>query len=167
MTFLQRLAILSLIHIKEERYLLKKYSPIGLTNKDHRVIAYIFSQRLPNIMDDYIGKEQTAYIKSIYIGTNDRLILDIFSYCESNNKEGLLLILDLKKAFDSIEGNFLFKTNFGPTSIKCVNILYKNAILRLKNNGWNTRTCRMNRKIEQRCPIWAILMHFCSRNLIK
>ena len=139
MTLSQRLAILSLIHQKGERFLLKNYRPISLTNTDYKIIAFIFARRLQKIIDDYISKEQTAYIKVRYIGTNARLILDIFEYCVNNNEEGLLLFLDFKKAIDSIEWNFLFKTleqfNFGSNFIKWINILYKNPIFRLQNNG--------------------------------
>ena len=120
-------------------------------------------------MDYYISKEQTAYIKGRYIGTNARLILDIFEYCENNNEEGLLLFLDFEKAFDSIEWNFLFKTlekfNFGSNFIKWINILYKNPTFRLKNNGWITRTSRMIRGIRQGCPISAILYIFVAEIL--
>ena len=46
MTFSQRLAILSLIHKKGERFLLKNYRPISLTNTDYKIIAFIFAQNL-------------------------------------------------------------------------------------------------------------------------
>lgn len=39
-----------------------------------------------NVIDEYISKEQTAYIKERYIGTNERLILNIFEYYEKNNQ---------------------------------------------------------------------------------
>ena len=59
-------------------------------------------------------------LKGKYIGSNARLILDIFEHWENNNQEGLLLFLDFEKAFDSVEWNFLFKTletfNFGTNS---------------------------------------------------
>ena len=93
---------------------MKNYRPISLT----KIIAFIFARRLQKVIDEYISNEQTAYIKGRFIGTNARLILDIFEYCENNNQEGLLLFLDFEKAFDSVEWNFLFKTletfNFEP-----------------------------------------------------
>lgn len=39
-----------------------------------------------NVIDEYISKEQTAYIKERCIGTNERLILNIFEYYEKNNQ---------------------------------------------------------------------------------
>lgn len=80
MTFSQRLAVLSLIHKKGERSQLTNYRPISLTNTDYKEIAFIFARRLQKVIDNYIGNEQTAYIKGRYIGSNTRLILDIFEY---------------------------------------------------------------------------------------
>lgn len=124
---------------------------------------------MQKVIDEYISNEQTAYIKGRFIGTNARLILDIFEYCENNNQEGLLLFLDFEKAFDSVEWNFLFKTletfNFGTNFIHWIKILYKNPIFRLKNNGWISRTCQMHRGIRQGCPISALLYLFVAEIL--
>lgn len=68
-------------------------------------------------MNKLINRNQTGYIKGRFIGENARLVLDIYDYCEENNEEGILLFTDFKKAFDSVEWDFLFKTlkkfNFG------------------------------------------------------
>lgn len=62
MTCSPRLAVLSLIHNKRERSLLKNYSPISLTNTDYKIIFFIFARRLQKVIDNYIGYEQTANI---------------------------------------------------------------------------------------------------------
>ena len=38
---------------------------------------------------------------------NTRLIYDIIDKLNSNNEEGLLLLIDFEKAFHSVEWNFL------------------------------------------------------------
>lgn len=115
-------------------------------------------------MDNIINENQTGYIKGRFIGNNSRLILDILEYCENNNKDGILLFADFQKAFDSVEWNFLFKTlqkfNFGPNFIKWIQILYKNPCFYVKNNGWLSRKCRMERGIRQGCPVSALLFLF-------
>ena len=127
MTFSQRLAAISLIHKKGEKNVLQNYRPISLTNTDYKIITIIFAERLQKIIHKQIGNEQTAYIKGRFIGTNARFILDIFDYCETYNKEGVLLFLDFEKAFDSVEWNFLFKTlekfNFSPNFLKWIKLL--------------------------------------------
>lgn len=106
----QKISVISLIHKKGEKQLLKNYRPISLTNTDYKIIACVLAKRLQKILSYTINKNQTAYVKGRYIDENARLILDIFEYCNSENKDGILLFLDFEKAFDSVEWNFLFET---------------------------------------------------------
>ena len=169
MSFSQRLAIITLIFKKGERNLLKNYRPLSLTNTYYKIIAFVLARRLQKIIDKLIGKQQSAYIKGRNISENARLILDIFDFCDTSSTDGLLLLLDFEKAFDSVEWNFLFKTlekfNFGPNFISWIKILYTNPIFRIKNNGWNSKTCHMNKGIRQGCPISAILYLFVAEIL--
>ena len=52
------------------------------------------------------------------IDQNVRLLNDIMEYTEAKNLSGILLFIDFRKAFDTIEWNFLHKCvelyNFGP-----------------------------------------------------
>ena len=105
MSYTQRLSIITLIHKKGDKNLLKNYRPISLTNTDYKIIAFVFARRLQKILNNYIGEEQSAYIKGRFIGENAKLILDIFDYCENENKDGILLFLDFEKS----NGNFYLK----------------------------------------------------------
>ena len=161
LSFSQRLSVLTLIHKKDDKKLLKNYRPFSLTNTDYKIIAFIFARRLQNIINKIINPNQSAYIRGGYIGSNARLILDIYEYCENFYEDGILLFLDFEKAFDSIEWNFLYKTlskfNFGKNFIKWVKILYTNPIFHTKNNGWLSKTVNMQRGIRQGCPVSALL----------
>ena len=59
----------------------------------------------------------------------------------------------------------LKRFNFGENFIKWVHILYTNPIFRIKNNGWISKTCMMQRGIRQGCPISAILFLFVAEIL--
>ena len=78
MSFSQRLSVITLIHKKDSKSLLKNYRPLSLTNTDYKIIAFVFARRLQSIIDKLIGHEQSAYIKGRFIGENARLILDNF-----------------------------------------------------------------------------------------
>ena len=64
-----------------------------------------------------ISDTQKGFIKGRFIGENTRLLYDLMHYLEENDLEGLLLLADFEKAFDSIEWDFLRKAlqsfNFG------------------------------------------------------
>ena len=63
--------------------------------------------------------------------------------------------------FDSVEWNFIFsalrKFNFGENFIRWIEILFKNPIFRIKNNGYIYKTCTMTKGIRQGCPASAII----------
>ena len=54
-------------------------------------------------MSNIISNDQCAYLKGRYMGTNIRLVSDIIDHYDRINEGGFLLMLDFKKAFDSIE----------------------------------------------------------------
>ena len=79
---------------------------------------------MQKIMSNVISNDQCAYLKGRYMGTNIRLVSDIIDHYDRINEGGFLLMLDFKKAFDSIAWNFLIKSlqffSFGPSFIKWV-----------------------------------------------
>ena len=56
MSFSQRFAVISLIHKKDEKHLVKNYTLISLTNTDYKIIAFIFARRLQKIIYKQIGQ---------------------------------------------------------------------------------------------------------------
>ena len=64
-----------------------------------------------------INSDQKGLIKGRYIGENMRLISDIMAYTKAQNLSGILLSLDFKKAFDTLEWPYINKMldtlNFG------------------------------------------------------
>ena len=162
--YTQRNAVISLIFKKGEVDKLKNYRPLSLTNVDYKIFAHVLANRLQKIASRIIGKEQSAYIKGRYIGENARIIMDIFEYCKNNDEDGILLFLDYEKAFDSVEYNFMFKVlekyNFGKDFIDMIKTLYNDPIFKVKNNGWISKSCKMERGIRQGCPVSALLFIF-------
>ena len=80
-----------------------------------KVIAKRKEKILPRII-------QTGFVKGRYIGQNIRLINirlinDVMEHTKLHNIPGILLILDFRKAFDTIEWSFIQNTlnflNFG------------------------------------------------------
>ena len=161
LAYSQKQANISLIFKKGEKENLKNYRPLSLTNIDYKIIAFVLSRRLQRVVHKLISENQTAYVKGRYIGINARTILDIYEYCENNNIDGSLIFLDFEKAFDSVEWNFMYKVlekfNFGKYFINWIKILYNKPLFKMKNNGWLSKTVKMERGIRQGCPISALL----------
>jgi len=54
---------------------------------------------LPNI----IHHNQTGYVKDCYIGEMVSLIFDIMEFTNNENIPGILIFIDFKKAFNTVE----------------------------------------------------------------
>ena len=61
--------------------------------------------------------EQKAYIKGRFISKCTRTAYDIFEHAKENNLPGMMLLVDVEKAFDSVSFEFMMTTldifNFG------------------------------------------------------
>ena len=115
----QRSAVFSLLFKKDDSNDIANYRPISLTNVDYRIMAFVLAHRLQSVIDKIVSQDQTAYVKHRYMGNNIRLVEDVIEYFDSNRKRGLLFMVDFKKAFDSLNWNFMFRAldffKFGPS----------------------------------------------------
>ena len=90
-------------------------------------------------MPTLINPDQTGYVKGRYFGENIRLIYDLIHYTDKTNQKGIAILLDFKKAFDSIEWNYLLETlqlfNFGHDIQNWAKMFYNNVTSCVLNNG--------------------------------
>ena len=87
-------SIMSLKYKKGDRTDIKNYRPIHLTNTDYKILAHVLADRLHQVLHKIISTDQTGYIKTRYIGTNIRKILDTAEYLTKNDSSGIFLFLE-------------------------------------------------------------------------
>ena len=108
-------------------------------------------------MRNLVHPDQSGYIKGRYIGTNIRTIADIIDFTQEKGIEGIILLVDFEKAFDSVRWSFLKKTlnkfGFGDNFIKWIDTIYTNPESTVLNNGFTTDKFTPQRGIRQGCPI--------------
>ena len=82
-------------------------------------------------------------------------------FTEEKNIPGIALFLDFKKAFDTIEWDFingcLKVFNFGPDIQNWVKILYNNVSSCTVNNGFASEFFPLERGVRQGCPLSGLL----------
>lgn len=156
-----RKAVMALIFKKDDREIISNYRPISLTNSDYKIVAFCLAERMHRVIKKLISNDQSAYVRGRFIGFNYRIVQDIIDYCEEYNTPNAILFLDFEKAFDSVSWYFMLSTlrkfNFGPNFIRWIEILYKNPVFVIKNNGWFSREVQMQRGVRQGCPVSALL----------
>ncbi len=90
-------------------------------------------------------------------------------YAKKHNKEGILLLLDFEKAFDTLDWKFiekcLIKMGFKEGILRWIKIIYKNPKAFLKINGFLSETINIQRGIRQGCPLSCLLFIICTEFL--
>jgi hypothetical protein len=158
----QRTGVITIIpkEGKDPRYI-KNWRPITLLNVDYKILVKTLANRLKMVLPDLINEDQTAYVKDRLIGYNVRIVNDLIDYCKMFNYDGLLLMLDFEKAFDSLSWEFITHTlqefGFGPVFIKWIQLLYHNICSYVISGGILSKSFRPERGIRQGCPISAYI----------
>ena len=124
----QRQAVIKLTEKKDrDKRFIKNWRPISLLNVDYKVISKVFALRLKNVLSDLISSQQTAYVPYRCISESGRLISDVIEMADQLRFRGYLATIDIEKAFDSLDHNFLEavldKYGFGPYFIDWIKIL--------------------------------------------
>ena len=105
----QRQAIIRLIEkIRWRQEFIQNWRPISLLNVELKLISKDYSEKLKTLLPDLISTQQTAYVKNI--GESGRLISVIIEIARLKKLKGFLVTMDIKRAFDSLDHNFLMST---------------------------------------------------------
>ena len=136
---------------------LSNWRPITLLNVDYKIASKAIASRIEKFLPLLINSNQTGFMKGRYIGQNIRLINDIMEQTELQGIPGILLLLDFRKAFDTIEWGFIQQTlklfNFGSCSRHWVKTLYTNSESTVLHNGFTTDFFKLSRGVRQGCPL--------------
>ena len=91
-------------------------------------------------MHKLIHDAQKGFISGRFIGENIRLIYDVLFKTQNQNIPGLFLLIDFKKAFDTVSWKFIIKTldvfNFGNSIKQWINIFRNGAESCILQNGF-------------------------------
>ncbi len=92
-----------------------------------------------------------SFLKDRYIVENINRILSIMNLTDEETIPDVLVLVDFKKAFDSLEWSFVEKAlkcfNFGPSICQWIKVLYHNNNSCILNNGWTSDTFNLHRGV--------------------
>ena len=158
----QRRGIITLLPKEDaDLMLLQNWRPITLLNVDYKIASKAIAMRIEPMLPNLVHPDQTGFVKGRYIGENIRLIFDIMEQTKVNNIPGILISVDFKKAFDSLEWSCIQSTlqkfNFGDSLRKWIKIFYTDIESAALNNGFATDWFKPSRGVRQGCPLSPFL----------
>ena len=104
----QKQAMIALLEKKDkDRRFIKNWRPVSLINVDVKIASQAIARRLELILPELIHPNQNGFIKGRSILDAVRTIGDILEFAKITKCCGILLAIDLEKAFDSLNHLFL------------------------------------------------------------
>ena len=136
----QKQAVIKLIEKKDkDKQLIKNWRPTSLPNVGKKLVSEVLAEHLKTVLSFLISSNPTAYLNSKFISEGGRLRSDIFAVSDLLILKGLLLTIDIDKAFDSLNHNFLLKVletyDFSYHFLKWISILLQNQESPVINGG--------------------------------
>jgi len=106
----QRRGVMTLLPKDESSLLdLKNWRLITLLNVDYKIAAKAIATRMETTLPFLIHTDQTGFIKGRYIEENIRLMCDLLEQTKTDKSSGILLSIDFRKAFDTLEWPIMHK----------------------------------------------------------
>ena len=128
---------------------------------DLKILSKALANRIKKYLPFLISSNQTTYVEGRFISEGGRLFSDILQVTDFLNIRGLAVIVDIHKAFDSVNHLFLItalkKFGFGKEFIKWIQILLKNQESCIINGGTTTKYFKLQKGTRQGDPISAYL----------
>lgn len=92
----------------------ENYRPISLLNNDLKLLTKIQANRLASFINNYVHIDQVGFIPGRLGPDQIRRAVDIISVLQLGwsgdpHQEGMLLSIDLEKAFDSVSWSYMFE----------------------------------------------------------
>ena len=136
---------------------IKNWRPITLLNIDYKILSSAIANRFKKVLPTIISDTQKGFLKNRFIGENTRLLYDLLLETEKQQIPGLLLLVDFKKAFDSLSWSFIHKVlehyKFGKNMQHWIKTLYTNISSRIINNGHISDSFKLQRGVRQGDPL--------------
>lgn len=166
---------IALIPKVEEANTPEKFRPIALCNVLYKIISKVIANRLKTILPGIISQEQSGYVEGRQILDNILLAQEMIHSLQSKKAAGMLIQLDLSKAFDKVSWTYLEATleafGFGRPWIKWILSLVKSPRYSILVNGAPSNPFSPSRGIRQGDPLspflFVILMEGLSRIIAK
>ena len=132
------------------------WRPISLLTVDYKILSKAYATRIKKVLPLLINRDQRGFVPFRFLGENIQDLQMLIEKMEQTQEEGLLMVLDFQKAFDSVSWECVKKALelFGfPTYMEKMFItLCKGFTSRITNEGQLSDTFQIKKGVLQGAP---------------
>ena len=148
--------VVNLIPKKLDVRQIKNMRPITLLPTCYKIVEKILANRLRPALEILIDQDQKGFLPKRRISCNIRRILDIIDFVDEEDVPGVVISIDFRKCFDYIEIPALLGAldyfEFGPDFRRWTEIIYRNPVACVSNNGMFSPYYPVSRSVKQGGP---------------
>lgn len=158
----QRRGILTLIPKKgkDKRYI-NNWRPISMLTTDYKILAKALATRLSHILPSLVHPNQTGFVPHRFIGDTIKNVQALIDFTLGTGRSALMVSLDFKAAFDSIDHTFLLRAletfDLGENFMAWIRVLYADSESCVLNSGTSSGWFPFRKGVRQGCPISPFL----------
>jgi hypothetical protein len=145
------------------------YRPISLCNLIYKIVSKVISNRIKPFLGRGLSAEQLGFLKGRRIQDAIGAAHECIHSIKQKNLKALILKLDLKKAFDCIDWDFLrlalHSVGFGENFILWIMACVSSARFAVLVNGEATSFFKSGRGLRQGCPLSPYLFILIMESL--
>ena len=164
----------ALIYKKKDPKDIRNYRPITLLNNDYKILARVLTEKIKGVCEAAISNQQKGFVPGRQITDLIRQMHLVQEYVNAKDMTGVVLLLDMEKAFDRCSWDFLKNSleaiGVGPRMRKWVDMIYseRNPPKRsLRINGQTGRKFVLGSGVAQGCPLSPLLFLFIGEPLTR
>jgi hypothetical protein len=137
---------------------------------DYKALSKYLSLSLGKVLENIVHLDQTCSIRGRSIFDNLHLLRNTYNYCEQKQIKCAFVSLDMQKAFDRVEYDFLFHCleayGFGENVVQWIRVLYTNISSSVITNGHISFPFPVTRGVRQGCSLSPLLYVLCLEPLL-
>ena len=137
----------------------ENFRPIALLSSVYKIFTALINRRVNNIIQNYnlIPEHQSGFYKGRSTASRIWVLISIINHQKLINENLHLLYLDIKKAYDSVEPDYLVETlsimGFPIDFVNLIKNIYSNSIASIITNSGTTDPFVISKGVKQGCPL--------------